>query len=153
MKWKKNDIAQYIEAKEYIDSVLIPLVPFQVSDENALTTSTFQSEVIYILANEIEKELTGRVLLTPTYHYLKNSNKETEVDRLNYWVQDVKQQPFEHVFFITFDSGWKKLEKELDGTLLWLPGSKTGNLQSVEMRALIKEQVEQLGELIRSYWV
>ncbi|CDO02046.1 TPR repeat protein [Oceanobacillus picturae] len=153
MKWKKNDIIQYMEAKDFIDSVLIPLVPFQVSDDNTLPSSTFQSEVIQILANEIEKELTGRVLLTPPLHYLKNTNKETEVSRLNQWVQDVKQQPFEHVFFLTFDSGWKKLEKDLDGTLLWLPGSKSGNLQSAEMRAVIKDQVDQLGELIRSYWV
>ncbi|MFD2630677.1 YpiF family protein [Oceanobacillus kapialis] len=153
MKWKKSDMEQYMEAKEYIDSVLIPLVPFQLSNDNTLGSSTFQGEVIHILANEIEKELTGRVLLAPTLHYLKNSNKDKEIDRLNQWVHDAKEQPFEHIFFLTFDATWKKSEKEMDGTLLWLPGSKSGNLQSAEMRSVIKDQVEQLGELIRSYWV
>ncbi|PAV29488.1 hypothetical protein CIL05_11520 [Virgibacillus profundi] len=152
MKWKKEDIKQYVQAKEYIDTIVIPLIPFHLSQDNELEKGTFQSEVLSLFSNEIEKELTGRVMLLPTYHYLKSVNKEPEADRLNKWVEDVQKQPFTHIFFITFDSSWKKNEQALNGTLLWLPGVSSGDLHSKEMHGVIRNQVEQIVELIRSYW-
>src|SRR5690625_2909948 len=152
MKWKKEDLNQYIQAKEYIDTVIIPLIPFQFTDEQNLEKNAFQSEVLSILTNEIEKELTGRIMLTPNYHYIKSSDLEQESRILQGWIGEIKKQPFEHVFFLTFDSEWKKNEGKLDGTLLWLPGVKSGDLHSAQMHTMIKDQVEQIGELIRSYW-
>ncbi|GAB3802434.1 YpiF family protein [Virgibacillus kimchii] len=152
MKWKKEDLKQYVQAKEYIDTVIIPLIPFQFTDEQNIEKDAFQSEVLSILTNEIEKELTGRVMLTPGYHYIKSAGLEDESTILQRWTEEIKKQPFEHVFFLTFDSGWKKIEGKLDGTLLWLPGVKSGDLKSAEMHTVIKDQVEQIGELIRSYW-
>jgi hypothetical protein len=152
MKWKKEDLKQYIEAKEYIDTVIIPLIPFQLTNEQNIEKNSFQSEVLSILANEIEKELAGRIMLIPNYHYIKSSDLEKESQILQEWVEEIQKQPFEHVFFITFDSEWKKNEGKLNGTLLWLPGVKSGNLHSAEMHSMIKDQVEQIGELIRSYW-
>src|SRR5690625_3454668 len=152
MKWKKEDLKQYVQAKEYIDTVIIPLIPFQLTNEQNIEINSFQSEVLSILANEIEKELAGRIMLIPNYHYIKSSELEKESQMLQGWVEEIQKQPFEHVFFITFDSEWKKNEGKLNGTLLWLPGVKSGNLHSAEMDSMIKDQVEQIGELIRSYW-
>ncbi|MEC5422472.1 YpiF family protein [Virgibacillus sp. C22-A2] len=152
MKWKRADIQQYIQAKEYIDTALIPLVPFQLSNETDLEKNTFQSEVLSVFSNEIEKELTGRVLLTPTYNYIKSTSKELETERINGWAEDIQKQPFKFVFFVTFDSTWKKNERELNGNLLWLPGIQSGDLQTKEMHAVIRDQVTQISELIRSYW-
>jgi len=152
MKWKKEDLKQYVQAKEYIDTVIIPLIPFQLTNEQNIENNSFQSEVLSILANEIEKELAGRIMLIPNYHYIKSSELEKESQMLQGWVEEIQKQPFEHVFFITFDSEWKKNEGKLNGTLLWLPGVKSGNLHSAEMHSMIKDQVEQIGELIRSYW-
>ncbi|WP_164218935.1 YpiF family protein [Virgibacillus sp. YIM 98842] len=152
MKWKKEDLNQYVQAKEYIDTVIIPLIPFQFTDEQNIEKNAFQSEVLSILTNEIEKELTGRVMLIPNYYYIKSSDLDDESTILRGWTEEIKKQPFKHVFFLTFDSGWKKREGKLDGTLLWLPGVKSGDLHSAEMHTVIKDQVEQIGELIRSYW-
>lgn len=152
MKWKKSDIKQYKEAKKYIDTVLVPLVPFHLSNDNDIEKSAFQSEILSVFTNEIEKELTGRIMLIPNYHYLKSTDKKGEVERINTWIKDIRRQPFEHVFFVTFDSSWKKSEHALDGNLLWLPGIHSGDLHSKEMHTLIRDQVEQISELIRSYW-
>src|SRR5699024_9240547 len=61
---------------------------FKIKDETKLEKDSFQREVLTIYENEIEKELSGRILLTPTYHYLKveNMNMENEVERLNEWI-------------------------------------------------------------------
>lgn len=152
MQWVKQDLQQYIQAKEYVDTVIIPLIPFHLSDDPSLERSAFQSEVLSIFANAIEKELTGRVLLIPNYYYVKTGVQDIEVERLNAWVENVLTQPFKHVFLVTFDTAWKKNEQALDGTLIWLPGIGSGDIQSKEMHSIIEEQVNQISSLIKSYW-
>lgn len=152
MRWIKSDLERYVGAKEYIDTLLVPLLPFGFSDDASLAKNAFQIEVLSIFLNELEKELSGRVVLTPNYHYLKMAKKEDEIERLNSWIQDAQEQPFEHVFFVTFDSTWKKEERSINGSLLWLPGTHSGDLQSKETVGMIRDQVDQVSELIRSYW-
>ena len=152
MKWNKADLESYVKEKEYIDTLLVPIIPFQLSDETDLVKMAFQNEVLAIFLNELEKELKGRVMLTPNYHYLKSTKKEEEIDRINTWIKDANKQPFNHTFFFTFDASWKKEEQALDGTLLWLPGTHSGDVNSKEIATIIRDQVEQVSELIRSYW-
>ncbi|MEN1969162.1 DUF2487 family protein [Lentibacillus sp. N15] len=152
MQWSKHDLQQYIKAKEYVDTLIIPLLPFQLAHDETLEKSAFQGEVLSIFANAIEKELTGRVLLSPSYIYLNTKEMDAEIKRLHSWVENGRAQPFEHVFFVTFDAKWKRHEQELNGTLLWLPGIQTGDIQSKEMLSFIRDQVSQISELIQSYW-
>lgn len=152
LRWNKTDLAKYLTAKEYIDTLIVPLIPFSFSEENHFEKSAFLKEVLTLFSFEIEKELHGRVLLSPEYNYLKFNDKEEEIKRLNKWVDDAKTQPFSHIFFVTFDATWKKYEQQLEGNLLWLPGIPTGDMKSKEMRMIIVGQVEQISELIRSYW-
>lgn len=152
MKWYKDDIQKYLTAKEYIDTAIIPLQAFHLSDDNNVEQDAFKQEVLQIYAKEIEKELSGRVLLTPTYHYLKSADLSMEMNRLKDWISDIEKQPFKEIFIFTFDTAWKKLEKELPCNLIWFPGMKTGNIRSEEANKLIRNQVEQISELIRSYW-
>lgn len=152
MKWIRKDLEQYIQAKEYIDTLIIPLVPFHLSDDNEVTKHAFQTEVLTSFSIELEKELSGRVMLTPNYYYLKSVKKEDEIVRINSWVEDTKKQPFKYVFFVSFDSTWKKHEPSLEGTLLWLPSMLTGDIHSEEISHIIRDQVKQVSELIRSYW-
>ncbi|WP_249871859.1 YpiF family protein [Oceanobacillus saliphilus] len=152
MKWRKNDIQQYVQSKEYIDTILLPLIPIQLSSDDDAEKHASQSEVMNILANEIEKELTGRIMLAPNYHYLKSADKQLESKRLNGWAEDMKKQPFSHIVYITFDSSWKKHEKDISDNLLWMPAVQVGEINSKEMHGIIREQVGQTVELIRSYW-
>lgn len=152
MRWIQSDLERYVGAKEYIDTLLVPLLPFEYSADANLAKNALQIEILSIFLKELEKELTGRVVLSPDYHYLKSSSKEDEIERLNHWISDAKKQPFEHVFFVTFDSSWKKEESTMDGVLLWLPGTHSNEVQSKETATMIRDQVEQVGELIRTYW-
>lgn len=152
MKWIRKDIEQYIQAKEYIDTLIIPLVPFHLSEDNEVAKHAFQTEVLSHFSNELEKELSGRVMLTPNYYYLKSVDKEEEIVRINSWIEDTKKQPFNSIFFVSFDSTWKKYEPSLQGTLLWLPSMLTGDIHSEETNHIIRDQVKQVSELIRSFW-
>src|SRR5690625_3490750 len=133
MKWQKDDVKKYIDAKEFVDTILIPLFPFQLSNDKQLTKDAFLRQALLIYANETEKELSGRVFLIPEYSYLKSEMLKDEVSRLNKWVEDIKQQPFQKIFFLTFDMNWRKVESTLEGHLIWLPGVSSGDLQAKEV--------------------
>jgi len=153
MKWRKTDFEKYIQAKEYIDTILMPLIPFQMSNNDEESEkSAAQAEIMTVFANEVEKELTGRIMLAPSYYYLKSSNKATEAERMNKWMEKINEQPFSHIILLTFDPGWKKHEQELDGNLLWMPAVHAGEIKSKEMQRIIREQVGQTIELIRGLW-
>ncbi|MFC4557377.1 DUF2487 family protein [Virgibacillus kekensis] len=152
MKWIEKDLEQYIKAKEYVDTVIVPLLPFQLSTDTAMGKDAVQREALVVFLQELEKELTGRVMVTPEYNYLKSAAKEQEIERMHTWIRELQSQPFHHIFYITNDSSWKKKEQSIEGTLLWMPGSTKGSVKSKEMQAVIQGQVEQVSELIKSYW-
>jgi Protein of unknown function (DUF2487) len=152
MLWTKQDMQLYISQKEYIDTAIIPIIPFQLSHDNDMDKSTSKREVLSIFATLIEKELSGRVLLIPNYYYLEYGGKDQEVDRLNRWTEEIQKQPFKHVFILTFDAGWKKFEKNLEANLLWLPGFQADDPYDGQTQQLIRGQVQDVVELIRSYW-
>lgn len=152
MKWLQEDLGKYVSAKEYIDTAIIPVLAFQFSDDTALEKDAFYREVLSIYANEIEKELSGRIMLTPTYTYVKTADLTNEIYRLHAWIHEISTQPFKEIFILTLDPSWKKIEKEIEGNLLWLPGMNPTDLKSPEAVKLIRNQVEQISDLIRSYW-
>src|SRR5690625_2899486 len=93
LRWNKTDLAKYLTAKEYIDTLIVPLIPFSFSDENQYEKNAFLKEVLTLFTNEIEKELHGRVLLSPEYNYLKSNEKDFEISRLNQWIENAQTQP------------------------------------------------------------
>lgn len=150
MKWIKDDVEKYVTAKEYIDTVILPLIPFDMAQE--LEKSAYHNESLTLLTKGLEKERTGRVMLAPTYYYIKSNDLSQELIRVNSWIENFQEQPFKHVFLITFDATWKKNEQALKGSLIWLPSIPQGNLYTQEMQQMIMDQVNQIGELIHSYW-
>lgn len=152
MKWVGSDLKRYTQAKEYVDTIIMPLIPFNLSHDSDALKKANQNEILTIIMKEIENELSGRIMLIPNYYYLYNADKSSEVGRLNNLNDNLSTQPFEHAFFITFDTEWKKHEKNLDGNLLWMPGLQSADAQSKEVALLIRDYVSQICELIRSYW-
>lgn len=152
MKWFKKDLEQYKDAKEFVDTIIIPLQPFHFSDSKDLEKDAFNREILTIYTTELEKELSGRIMLTPTYTYLKTTLLDREVERLNEWIDNIKTEPFNYIFLLSLDMEWKKVEDNLDGNLIWLPGMKPANIQEKATIQLLHNQVEQISDLIRSYW-
>ncbi|CDQ19509.1 Protein of unknown function [Halobacillus karajensis] len=151
MRWTKADTTQYLPEKQYIDTVIIPLVPFNPASDQHMVKQAFQRELNQVFTNLIEKEYKGRIFLAPDYHYL-DGQQEIEFTRVNAWIQKFKEQPFQHIFLFTFDNTWKKYESELDGHLLWVPGMGSGDIQSTETQSFVREQAHQISELIQAYW-
>ncbi|WP_101844081.1 DUF2487 family protein [Halobacillus sp. Marseille-P3879] len=151
MQWTKEDIELYAAEKKYVDTLIIPLIPFNPEADHTLVKEAFQRELNQLTTQLLEKEYRGRVLLAPDYNYI-TGQYEHETQRINEWIEKFKKQPFEHVFLFTFDTKWKRWEQNLNGNLLWIPSLNERNLQSSETRSYVKEQIHQISELIRAYW-
>lgn len=153
MKWRTNDIKQYVQAKEYIDTALIPLIPFSLSNDQQIKELVFQKELMDIYVNHIEQQLKGRIFLLPEYYYLKDDKINEELTKLNRFTKHVHNQPFKYTFLITFDREWRKVIKELDDVeLLWIPSMKEGDLSQKETQKMIQSQVKEIEQLIMDSW-
>ncbi|AMM93674.1 YpiF family protein [Peribacillus simplex] len=148
MKWTAKDLDMYIQSKEYVDTVLIPLVPLSFGGQMKQTGS--MNEFLTILSLEIEKQMKGRILLLPTFHYL--SDEMDKVERLNRWAKEVKEKDFKHIFFLTSDFEWKKEERELENNLVWIPAIPLESLETEQAREMINQQVLQILDVFTYNW-
>jgi Protein of unknown function (DUF2487) len=138
----------YMQSKEYVDTVLIPLVPLSFKGQMKQTGS--MNEFLTILSLEIEKQMKGRILLLPTFHYL--SSEMDKVERLKRWANEVKENNFEYVFFLTSDFEWKKEERELENNLVWIPAIPLEGLEIEQAREMINQQVLQILDIFSYNW-
>ncbi|MGM8213967.1 DUF2487 family protein [Bacillaceae bacterium W0354] len=152
MKWKVKDIKQYVESKEYIDTAIIPLVPLNFSQDEEMVKLSFQKEVMELYTNHIEQQLKGRVFLFPEYYYMKNDKITNEQPKLEQYIESINHQPFKYIFLITFDRDWRKLIREIDAELLWIPSIKDGDLNQKETQQFIQSQVKEIEQLIMDSW-
>ncbi|MGE7759463.1 YpiF family protein [Peribacillus sp. NPDC097895] len=148
MKWTAKDLDMYNQSKEYVDTVLIPLVPISFGGQMKQTGS--MNEFLTILSLEIEKQMKGRILLMPTFHYLPD--EMDKIERLKRWANEVKENDFKHIFFLTSDFEWKKEEQELENHLVWIPAIPLDSLENDQAREMINQQVLQILDIFTYNW-
>ncbi|WP_080874379.1 DUF2487 family protein [Oceanobacillus timonensis] len=152
MKWTSVDLQKYEQAKEYVDTVVVPLAPFQIGALDASAKQADQYDVLMLLSRELEKELMGRVMLTPMYTYITSAEKSEEAERLNTWTAHFKEQPFEHVLYISFDPAWRKVASQLEGEFIWLPSIPLKDADPAAVKSMVRDQTMQTAELMKSFW-
>jgi hypothetical protein len=68
------------------------------------------------------------------------------------WEENIKKNEFNHIFYITSESDWKLHEKDLTGSLIWLPSLPLEHLNDQQKISLIESQVKQLLSLFTQKW-
>lgn len=150
MKWNPQDIEKFVQTKEYVDTVVLPLLP--VSFENKMKHNATMSEFIHILTMQLEKQLKGRILLLPGLIYLKKDTVKDHLHQLNEWEQQILTNRFRHLFYVTSDSDWNCVENDLLGKLIWLPSLPIDQMDEQHKTTLIEDQVNQLLQLFFQKW-
>ncbi|MFD0051619.1 YpiF family protein [Actinomycetes bacterium NPDC127524] len=148
MKWIPADIEMYNGAKDFVDTVLIPLAPISLDSQMKQSSSMF--EFLAILSAEIERQFKGRILLMPSLTYLME--EERNYSYANSWAAKLRENNFKHVFFLSCDSEWKRCESELEGGLIWIPSLPLEQLELTQARSLVSEQVRQVMEIFTLNW-
>lgn len=149
MKWTSKDITQYVQAKEYIDTAIIPLIP--ISFEQDIKSLASHGEYITILSHELERQFRGRVILLPSYSYLHNNSLDSKTSQLNEFVGQIKEN-MKHVFLLTSDSSWTQNEQTLEGKLVWLPAIPLEDMEEKYKMKIIQDQMNQLLPMFIQKW-
>jgi hypothetical protein len=150
MKWVSKDIETYSTAKEYVDTAVIPL--YSVSFGNEMKQSASSAEFITLLTTFLERQFTGRMMLVPPFTYLKSDHPEDNFQQLKKWEANIEKHEFKHIFYITSEIDWKNFEKELNGSLIWIPSLPLEHLNDSQKISMIENQVKQLLSLFTQKW-
>ena len=148
MKWNVKDVELYEQAKEYVDTVLIPLIPITFDDQMKQLTSS--GNFLSILSMEIEKKFKGRIFLTPTFYYFNGDKKK--VDSLQNWIIELKHAKFKHIYFISTDESWEREEKNVTGSFLLIPSISIEHLEMEQAHQVIKQQSQIIIDNLSNKW-
>lgn len=150
MKWIPQDIDMFVTAKEYVDTVVIPLYPISFGDDVKQLAN--MSEFINLLTIQLERQFKGRLLLLPGFTYFKKQENDKYLNDLLEWEEVLKQEDFKHIFYVTSDSDWKMKEQKLSGSLIWLPALPLEHMDEKQKKSIIDDQVKQLLNLFVQRW-
>lgn len=150
MKWVSKDMEMYIGAKEYVDTVIMPLTG--IAFQKGIKQSASINDFISIISQEIEKQFKGRVLLLPPFTYSCDWEMETKKKQIMQWKQALEKEGFPFVFFLTSDADWKSIEDELENSLLYLPSLPLESLEEKYKKPMMEEQVSDVLGIISRKW-
>ncbi len=74
MKWQPKDIALYFQSQEYIDTLFLPLIPVELNHESEAIKMADKQRSLQIVSDELERNFTGRIFLSPAYTYIRGTN-------------------------------------------------------------------------------
>lgn len=150
MKWIPQEVETYLNAKEYVDTAVIPVYSLSFGEEMKQSAAAF--EFISLLTGYLERQFTGRILMFPPFTYLKSNNMEQVMSELLKWEETVLQSEFKHIFYITSELDWRMYENRMGGSLIWLPALPLGNMSESQKIELIESQVKQLLSIFTQKW-
>ncbi|PLR99735.1 YpiF family protein [Bacillus sp. T33-2] len=149
MKWNSADVEIYVKSKEYVDTIVLPLLPVSFGDD--IKQAASMTEFISLLSMQLERQFKGRIMLLPGFTYL-TADPETSLSNIKRWEQEFRVKQFQHIFYLTSDSNWKQHEAGLHGSLIWLPSLQIGNLDENYKTSILEDQVKQLLNLFVQKW-
>ncbi|MGE7215661.1 YpiF family protein [Priestia koreensis] len=149
MRWITTDMDQYLQAKEYIDCAIVPIVPVEFASSSKTVAS---GEYVQALAYEMERQYKGRVLLLPAYTYLKSADLVTKKAELLDWKHYLIEQGLTHVFMLTTEAEWRQFDGELEGSLLWVPSLPFHAMKDEDKRDILQQQAESVSSIFTASW-
>ncbi|MGG1696537.1 YpiF family protein [Bacillus zhangzhouensis] len=145
MKFQAEDADRFLQSKDYIDTAIIPLVGINV---NQIKQTVSLGEFTILVAEELERQLKGRVFLFPSHTYLEVNDRKQE-DILAY--KQSLQEHFQHVVFITSDHNWKE-HSEISESLFLLKPVPLEHLKVELKQKIIQDSVEQILNFLLQKW-
>ncbi|OIJ14795.1 hypothetical protein BKP37_07400 [Anaerobacillus alkalilacustris] len=149
MKWQAKEIDLYLQAKEYVDTAIIPLVPISLEDDFKKTIQV--GEFIALFCDELEKQFKGRVFQFPPYTYIKKQNLYGCLEKLIELETYLKKYGFRHVIYLTSDSTWEQTESSIT-QLIYISAISLEELDKKQITNELSKQVKQLLPMLMNKW-
>lgn len=150
MKWQAKDVDLYLQAKEYVDTAIIPLLP--ISWDKEIKSTVQMGEFILLITDELERQFKGRVFQFPAYTYLKTEDRVDKLKKLNDIDDHLKSNGFRHALYITSDIEWMQVEAKMKDTLLWIPSIPLEHLDQKYKSETLTHQMKQILPMMTNKW-
>ncbi|MCM3637682.1 YpiF family protein [Sporosarcina luteola] len=137
MNWTGKDMDTYLLQKEYIDTLVIPLVKVETKMDN-MKNSASSTEFVMHLASLIETQFKGRMMFAPPFAYTPETDQQHMAQTT---LQEFSTTTFKHVFFLTTDHTWTSME--LPGQVIWLPSIPLENMDASLRQSILEDQLRQ----------
>ncbi|PIC75384.1 hypothetical protein CSV69_08705 [Sporosarcina sp. P26b] len=138
MNWVPKDVDTYINQKEYIDTIVVPLIAIDTRPET-MKNSASSSEFLMNLSMFIEKQFKGRMMFMPPVSYTQSTDLQQMADTLS---EDLKKSSFTHVFYLTTDPKWTSVTVE--GKIVWLPSIPLETMDNHLRQTIMEDQLRQV---------
>ncbi|PCK20970.1 hypothetical protein CEY02_10105 [Bacillus pumilus] len=145
MKFQAEDADRFLQSKDYIDTAIIPLVGMNAGQ---IKQTVSLGEFTILVAEELERQLKGRVFLFPPHTYLEVNDRKQE-DTLA--VKQSLQEHFQHVVFITSDHNWNGYS-EMSESVFMLKPVPLEHLKVELKQKIIQDSVEQILNFLLQKW-
>ncbi|MEG7381081.1 YpiF family protein [Bacillus subtilis] len=145
MRWRITDAKDYLQAKDYIDTAVIPLINIKVGGHFKMAAE--KGEFTQLLSEELERQLKGRVYLLPPYTYVDRNEKTI------HGLQDLREElisEFPHVVLLTSEENWKN-EHAL-GEIIVTPSVPLEHLNDSLKRKILDERTAEILNVLLQLW-
>lgn len=146
MFFNVKDIEQFLAQKEFIDTVVVPLVSLDFT-EDKIKQSGSSVDFLMSLTSFIEQQFKGRLMVLPPYTYLSDAKNE---DYPNVLTEQLHKIGFKHVFHITSDSFWTSFKDELN--IIWLPSIPLESMDKNVKNSILEDQLRQIIPIFSAKW-
>ncbi|GGA25730.1 DUF2487 family protein [Psychrobacillus lasiicapitis] len=146
MHWNGKDSAVFQAQKEYIDTAVIPLIVIDGS-EHGFGFAASAADYTLSLANLIENQFKGRIVLFPSFSYTTGQDKQS---LLEIWKEELLKADFKYIFFITSDREWSTMGDEHD--VIWTPSVPLDSMDQKMRNSVLEDQLRQLIPIFAKKW-
>ncbi|WP_297990743.1 YpiF family protein [Anoxybacillus sp.] len=140
MKWTAKDVDMYEQAKEYVDTALIPCIPIGSTNMKAFAE---MGEHTLLIANDVERQFKGRVMLFPPLTYFVHEHVPS---RVREWTNMLKTLGFQHICFLTSHAD------VADETFVYVPALPLEHVDESYKQKIVRQQVEQVMDVLVTKW-
>lgn len=147
MIFKVSEVEQFQMQKQFIDTVIVPLLQLDFSDEG-MKLSSSTSEYLMTLTNFVEQQFKGRLMLLPPFSYTTQSKNDNLLSHLK---EELQNAGFKSVIFMTCDHGWNE-QKDLHN-ILWLPAIPLESMDKTVKQRILEEQIKQIIPVLTKVWM
>jgi len=146
MHWNGKDSTIFQAQKEFIDTAVIPLIQIDGSPEGFQFAAS-AADFTLSLANVIENQFKGRIVLFPSFSYTRSQDKQLVFES---WQEELKKASFKHVFFVTSDRDWSTMGEELN--IIWIPSVPLDSMDQKMRNSVLEDQLRQLIPIFAKKW-
>lgn len=146
MFFNVNDVQQFQTQKDFIDTVLVPLLSLDF-EEGKIKQSSSAAEFLMSLTSFIEQQFKGRLMLVPPFSYTEQTKSGLSITSLK---EELNNAGFKHVLFITTDHSWTSFNEQLD--ILWLPSIPLEFMDNTVKKTVLEEQLKQVIPILSTKW-